>query len=92
MARLTLLRHGQSVWNLENRFTGWVDVDLTDKGVAEAKSAGEHLKDIPVDVLFTSVLKRAMRTADEEELMQAISVDRMTSHVTCAFSTSTRPN
>lgn len=64
MARLTLLRHGQSVWNLENRFTGWVDVDLTEKGVAEATSAGEHLTSIPIDVVFTSVLQRAMKTAD----------------------------
>ena len=64
MARLTLIRHGQSVWNLANRFTGWVDVDLTDKGEEEARSAGEHLKGVPFDILFTSVLKRAIRTAD----------------------------
>jgi len=64
MAKLTLLRHGQSQWNLENRFTGWVDVDLSPKGEEEARRAGEHLKDVPVDVLFTSVLTRAIRTAD----------------------------
>lgn len=64
MARLTLLRHGQSVWNLENRFTGWADVDLSEQGTAEASSAGEHLKTIPVDVVFTSVLQRAIKTAD----------------------------
>ena len=64
MARLTLIRHGQSKWNLENRFTGWVDVDLTEKGEVEARKAGEHLKNIPFDVLFTSVLLRATRTAE----------------------------
>lgn len=64
MARLTLLRHGESQWNLENRFTGWVDVDLSPKGEAEAQRAGAQLRQVPVDVLFTSVLKRAMRTAD----------------------------
>jgi 2,3-bisphosphoglycerate-dependent phosphoglycerate mutase len=64
MARLTLLRHGQSQWNLENRFTGWVDVDLSPLGEEEATKAGALLKDVPVDVLFTSVLTRAIRTAD----------------------------
>ena len=64
MSRLTLVRHGQSQWNLENRFTGWVDVDLTADGEAEARRAGQLLKDVPVDVLFTSVLKRAIRTAE----------------------------
>ncbi|HBB24699.1 MAG TPA: 2,3-bisphosphoglycerate-dependent phosphoglycerate mutase, partial [Bacteroidetes bacterium] len=64
MARLTLLRHGESQWNLENRFTGWVDVDLSAKGEAEARRAGTLLREVPVDVLFTSVLKRAMRTAE----------------------------
>jgi 2,3-bisphosphoglycerate-dependent phosphoglycerate mutase len=64
MARLTLLRHGESQWNLENRFTGWVDVDLSPKGESEALRAGTLLRDVPVDVLFTSVLKRAMRTAE----------------------------
>ena len=64
MSKLTLLRHGQSVWNLENRFTGWVDVDLTERGVAEATKAGEKLKSIPIERVFTSVLCRAIRTAD----------------------------
>jgi 2,3-bisphosphoglycerate-dependent phosphoglycerate mutase len=64
MANLILLRHGESQWNLENRFTGWVDVDLTPKGEAEAKKAGWALKGMQIDYLFTSVLKRAMRTAE----------------------------
>ncbi|MBU3742356.1 MAG: 2,3-bisphosphoglycerate-dependent phosphoglycerate mutase [Candidatus Kapabacteria bacterium] len=64
MPFLTLLRHGESQWNLENRFTGWVDVDLSPKGEVEAAAAGALLKDVPVDMLFTSVLKRAMRTAE----------------------------
>jgi len=64
MARLTLLRHGESQWNLENRFTGWVDVDLSPKGENEARRAGALLREVPIDVLFTSVLTRAMRTAD----------------------------
>ncbi len=64
MARLTLVRHGESQWNLENRFTGWVDVDLSPKGEAEAAAAGRVLRDVPVDVLFTSVLTRAKRTAE----------------------------
>jgi 2,3-bisphosphoglycerate-dependent phosphoglycerate mutase len=66
MNYLILLRHGQSQWNLENRFTGWVDVDLSPKGEEEARHAGELLKklNVPVDYLFTSVLKRAIRTAE----------------------------
>lgn len=64
MPHLTLVRHGESQWNLENRFTGWVDVDLSPKGELEATAAGHVLKGIPVDVLFTSVLKRAIRTAE----------------------------
>ena len=61
---LVMLRHGESRWNLENRFTGWVDVDLSDKGLAEAKRAGEQLKaeGFAFDVAYTSVLKRAIRT------------------------------
>jgi 2,3-bisphosphoglycerate-dependent phosphoglycerate mutase len=64
MKRLVLLRHGQSVWNLENRFTGWVDVDLSEQGRAEAQRAGERLAQagIAFDCAFTSVLKRAIRT------------------------------
>ncbi|MDP1632454.1 MAG: 2,3-diphosphoglycerate-dependent phosphoglycerate mutase [Caulobacter sp.] len=66
MSKLVLLRHGQSQWNLENRFTGWVDVDLTDRGEAEAVRGGELLKAAGVrfDRVYTSVLKRANRTAD----------------------------
>jgi 2,3-bisphosphoglycerate-dependent phosphoglycerate mutase len=63
MAFLTLLRHGESQWNLENRFTGWVDVDLSPKGEAEAERAGDVLRNVPIDVLYTSVLQRAIRTA-----------------------------
>ncbi len=75
MHQLVLLRHGQSTWNLENRFTGWVDVDLTETGVHEARSAGALLQaeGFAFDVAFTSVLKRAIRTLwlvlDEMDLM-----------------------
>ena len=64
--KLVLLRHGQSPWNLENRFTGWVDVDITDKGRAEAIEAGRLMKaeGLKFDVAHTSVLKRAIRTLD----------------------------
>ena len=64
MTRLALLRHGQSQWNLENRFTGWVDVDLTEKGRTEAAKAGQLLaaEDIEFAACFTSVQKRAIRT------------------------------
>jgi 2,3-bisphosphoglycerate-dependent phosphoglycerate mutase len=75
MKKLVLLRHGESVWNQENRFTGWKDVDLTPKGVEEAKAAGRLLKaeGYDFDFAFTSVLKRAIRTLwmilDEMDLM-----------------------
>ena len=64
MSKLILLRHGQSTWNLENRFTGWVDVDLTPQGEAEAAQSGEKIKmaGIHLDRAFTSVLKRAIET------------------------------
>lgn len=64
MPTLVLLRHGQSQWNLENRFTGWWDVDLTDKGIAEARAAGVLMRDkgVDFDCCFTSVLERAIRT------------------------------
>ena len=64
MYQLVLLRHGQSTWNLENRFTGWVDVDLSEQGVREAKNAARLLKEAGVsfDYALTSVLKRAIRT------------------------------
>jgi 2,3-bisphosphoglycerate-dependent phosphoglycerate mutase len=62
MARLILLRHGESQWNLENRFTGWVDVPLSPCGVQEAKNAGEKLRSFAFDRAFTSVLIRAIET------------------------------
>ncbi|OIN99402.1 2,3-diphosphoglycerate-dependent phosphoglycerate mutase [Candidatus Desantisbacteria bacterium CG_4_10_14_0_8_um_filter_48_22] len=75
MKKLVLLRHGESVWNKENRFTGWTDVDLSEKGIAEARKAGALLKSegLTFDIAFTSVLKRAVRTLwivlDEMDLM-----------------------
>ena len=64
MYKLVLIRHGESIWNKENRFTGWKDVDLTETGVAQAKHAGQLLKEngFSFDLAFTSVLTRAMRT------------------------------
>ena len=64
MHKLVLLRHGESVWNRENRFTGWTDVDLSEKGVAEAQAAAQLLRDggYTFDVAFSSVLRRAIRT------------------------------
>jgi 2,3-bisphosphoglycerate-dependent phosphoglycerate mutase len=73
--KLVLLRHGESIWNKEDRFTGWTDVDLSDKGITEAKEAGRTLRErgYLFDVAFTSVLKRAIRTLwlvlDEMDLM-----------------------
>src|SRR3989338_8312985 len=73
--KLVLLRHGESTWNKENRFTGWTDVDLSPKGIEEAKKAGAVLKKegFAFDAAFTSVLKRAVRTLwlilDETDLM-----------------------
>ncbi len=64
MALLALVRHGESQWNLENRFTGWTDVPLTPKGREEARRAGEKLKDIHFDKAYTSVLQRAIETLD----------------------------
>ncbi|MDN5760673.1 MAG: 2,3-bisphosphoglycerate-dependent phosphoglycerate mutase, partial [Tomitella sp.] len=63
---LVLLRHGESDWNAKNLFTGWVDVDLTDKGVAEARRGGRLLAehDLLPDVLYTSLLRRAITTAN----------------------------
>ena len=64
MSKLILTRHGQSIWNAENRFTGWVDVDLSEKGVEEAQKSGELIKklNIKIDVSYTSFLKRAIKT------------------------------
>jgi 2,3-bisphosphoglycerate-dependent phosphoglycerate mutase len=75
MIPVVLLRHGESTWNKENRFTGWTDVDLSEKGLAEAKTAGRLLREagFSFDIAFTSVLKRAIRTLwivlDETDLM-----------------------
>ena len=74
MKRIVLLRHGQSQWNLENRFTGWTDVELTDKGREEARNAGKKLREAGImpQFFFTSYLKRAIHTlqiaADELDL------------------------
>jgi 2,3-bisphosphoglycerate-dependent phosphoglycerate mutase len=66
VSNLVLIRHGQSQWNKENRFTGWVNVDLSEQGIAEAKAAGKLLKkhDLTFDILYTSRLLRANRTAE----------------------------
>lgn len=66
MHRLVLIRHGESLWNLENRFTGWTDVDLSENGYKQAKHAGEMLKKYgyDFDIAYTSVLKRAIKTLD----------------------------
>jgi len=64
MARLILVRHGQSVWNASNRFTGWTDVGLSEQGVEEAEDAGRQLSEIRIDVVHTSDLVRAQRTAE----------------------------
>lgn len=66
MRQLVLLRHGESEWNLENRFTGWTDVDLSEKGIGEAKSAGKLLKEAgyDFDLCYTSYLERAIHTLD----------------------------
>jgi 2,3-bisphosphoglycerate-dependent phosphoglycerate mutase len=64
MALLALVRHGESQWNLENRFTGWTDISLTDKGREEARRAGERIRDIHFNQAYTSVLQRAIETLD----------------------------
>ncbi|MBN1150062.1 2,3-diphosphoglycerate-dependent phosphoglycerate mutase [candidate division WOR-3 bacterium] len=75
MFELTLLRHGESFWNKENRFTGWTDIDLSEKGIFEAHTAGKKLKEkgFTFDIAYTSVLRRAIRTLwitlDEMDLM-----------------------
>jgi 2,3-bisphosphoglycerate-dependent phosphoglycerate mutase len=75
MIKLVLLRHGESTWNLENRFTGWTDVDISEKGVAESHSAAKLLLEnkLTFDICYTSVLKRAIRTLwvvmDDMDLM-----------------------
>lgn len=75
MYKVVLLRHGESDWNKQNRFTGWTDVDLTEKGILEASTAGKLMKEagLVFDIAFTSVLKRAIRTLwlalDEMDLL-----------------------
>ena len=75
MYKIVFMRHGESTWNRENRFTGWTDVDLTDKGEVEARHAGRLLKEagLSFDLTYTSVLRRAIRTLwitlDEMDLM-----------------------
>ncbi len=64
MAKLVLIRHGQSLWNLENRFTGWVDVPLTDLGREEARRAAARVRDVPFAVAYTSALSRAQESLD----------------------------
>ena len=80
MYQIVLLRHGESVWNLEDRFTGWEDVDLTEKGVTEARQAGKILRDqkFTFDIAFTSLLKRAIKTLyhalDEMDLLWILDI------------------
>jgi 2,3-bisphosphoglycerate-dependent phosphoglycerate mutase len=75
MYKIVFMRHGESTWNLDNRFTGWTDIDLTEKGVAEARNAGRLLREagLSFDLAYSSVLKRAVRTLwvtlDEMDLM-----------------------
>ncbi len=64
MVKLILIRHGESVWNQKNLFTGWTDVELSEKGIEEAKHAGTLLKSEKIDICFTSVLKRTLQTAE----------------------------
>jgi 2,3-bisphosphoglycerate-dependent phosphoglycerate mutase len=64
MANLVCIRHGQSLWNKENKFTGWVDIELSEQGKEEAKKAADLLKEIKFDIVYTSVLKRAINTAN----------------------------
>jgi 2,3-bisphosphoglycerate-dependent phosphoglycerate mutase len=75
MFKLILLRHGESLWNQENRFTGWTDVDLSEKGFEEARAAGRMIRDagITLDLAYTSVLRRAIRTLWEvQEVMDCL--------------------
>jgi len=74
-ARLTLLRHGESIWNLQNRFTGWVDVSLSPQGMAEAQQAGELLADEHFDIAFTSTLLRA-----QDSLYEVLKQNRLCNH------------
>jgi 2,3-bisphosphoglycerate-dependent phosphoglycerate mutase len=78
MPTLVLIRHGQSLWNLENRFTGWVDVPLTEQGRAEAKRAGERIRELTFQVAYTSALARAQETLQivTQEMDQKLPVIR----------------
>mgnify|MGYP003300773054 FL=1 len=78
LADLILIRHGQSVWNAENRFTGWTDVDLSDRGVKEAEEAGIELRNQVIDVIHTSDLIRAKRTAEIVILANVCSKETVT--------------
>ena len=64
MVTLVLIRHGQSLWNAENKFTGWTDIGLSEKGIEEAENAGKILEDVAFDVVHTSALIRAQKTAE----------------------------
>lgn len=64
MTTLVLIRHGQSLWNAENKFTGWTDIGLSEKGIEEAEEAGKKLENVPFDVVHTSALIRAQKTAE----------------------------
>ena len=64
MTTLVLIRHGQSLWNAENKFTGWTDIGLSEKGIKEAEEAGKKLENVPFDVVHTSALIRAQKTAE----------------------------
>ena len=78
LADLILIRHGQSVWNAENRFTGWTDVDLSERGVKEAEEAGIELRNQVIDVIHTSDLIRAKRTAEIVILANVCSKETVT--------------
>ena len=64
MVTLVLIRHGQSLWNAENKFTGWTDIGLSEKGIKEAQDAGKKLENVSFDVVHTSALIRAQKTAE----------------------------
>jgi|TARA_B100000902_G_scaffold301172_1_gene288873 2,3-bisphosphoglycerate-dependent phosphoglycerate mutase len=64
LVTLVLIRHGQSLWNAENKFTGWTDIGLSEKGIKEAENAGKMLEDVAFDVVHTSALIRAQKTAE----------------------------
>jgi len=73
MSKLILIRHGQSLWNLENRFTGWVDVPLTKQGYEEARCAADRIRGIQIDVAYTSALTRAQETL--RTILSTLSLD-----------------